>query len=86
MNKCNCKLKYNKEDFSADLQVVLVDLIDDLQVARQEILEQVDRPTLQSLWKDGVVSVGASTHGNVPCLQDEREKKWIENTCRIGSC
>lgn len=61
-----------KKDFSANLHVPLVDLVDDLQVTWQKVLEKVNRPTLQSLWKDGVVSVGTGSHGDVPCLQDKR--------------
>lgn len=59
-----------------------VDLVDDVQVARQEVLEEVYRPALQSLWQDGVVSVGTGTHSDVPSLQG---KKRHENICRIGS-
>lgn len=49
-----------------------VDLVDDLQVARQQVLEEVDGPALQSLRQDGVVGVGAGTNHNVPGLDTQR--------------
>lgn len=50
------------------LQMATIDLIDDFQVARQQMSEQVDWPSLQSLWKDGVVGVGTRAHTDVPGL------------------
>lgn len=55
-----------------------IDLIDDFQVTRQQMSEQVDGPSLQSLGKDGVVGVCARAHADVPSLrvsEMEKEKK-----------
>ena len=49
-----------------------VDLIDDLQVTRQQVLEEIDGPALQSFRQDGVVGVGTGTHHNVPGLDTVR--------------
>lgn len=54
------------------LQVPPVDLIDDLQVTRQQVLEEVDGPALQGFRQDGVVGVGTGTNHNVPGLDTER--------------
>lgn len=50
------------------IQVVVVDLVDDLHVAGQDVLHEGDRPTLQGLGEHGVVGVGAGLHGKVPGL------------------
>lgn len=42
----------------AHLEVTGVDLIYDLQVARQNVLQHLDRPALQGLGEEGVVGVG----------------------------
>lgn len=45
--------------------------------------EQVDRPSLQSLGKDGVVGVGARAHADVPSLLvSEVERKKEKKTCK----
>ena len=44
----------------------LIDLVDDLQMARQEALEQRDRPGLERLRHERVVGVGEGAHGDVP--------------------
>lgn len=54
--------------WSTDLQVATVDLIDDLQVTRQQLGKQVDWPALQSFRKDGVIGVGTRAHTDVPGL------------------
>ena len=46
-----------------------VDLVDDLQMARQQRLEQVDGPALERLGQHRVVRVGARLHHDVPRLQ-----------------
>lgn len=56
----------------SNLQVPPVDLIDDLQVSRQQILEEVDGPALQSFGQDCVVGVGTGTNHDVPGLHTER--------------
>lgn len=55
------------------LQVSPVDLIDDVQVTRQQGFEEVDGPALQGLGQDGVIGVGAGTHHNVPGLDTKDE-------------
>lgn len=50
------------------IEVDLVDLVDDLQVSGQEGLQQLHRPTLQSLREDCVVGVGKSAPSEVPGL------------------
>lgn len=54
------------------LQVPLVYLIDDVQVTRQQIFEEVDRPALQSLGQNGVIRVGTGANHNVPTLDRDR--------------
>lgn len=53
-------------------QVPPIDLVDYLQVSRQEVFEEVDGPALQSFGKDGVVGVGTGMNHNVPGLQTDR--------------
>lgn len=55
-----------------------VDLIDDFQVARQQMSEQVHRPALQSFWEDGVVGVGAGAHADVPSLDTSKKNNNIK--------
>ena len=50
------------------LQVSSVDLIDDLQVTRQECFQHRDRPSFQSLREEGVVSVSKHFGADTPCL------------------
>lgn len=50
-----------------------VDLIDDVQVTRQQGFEEVNGPALQGLGQDGVIGVGAGTHHNVPGLETKEE-------------
>lgn len=45
-----------------------VDLVDNLQVSRQQVSKQLHWPALQSFWKDGVVGVGTGPHTDVPGL------------------
>lgn len=51
-----------------NIEVALVDLVDDLQVSGQQRLQQLHRPTLQSLGQNGVVGVGEGASGEVPGL------------------
>lgn len=51
-----------------------IDLVDDFQVPRKQMSEQVDRPSLQSFRKDGVVGVGTSANTDVPGLDTSRLK------------
>ncbi len=48
------------------LQVPGVDFVDDLQVARQNMLEHADRPALQGLGQEGVVGVGEGLGADLP--------------------
>lgn len=54
------------------LQVPPVDLVDDVQVTRQQVLEEVDGPALQGFRQDGVVGVGTGLNHDVPGLNTER--------------
>ena len=53
------------------LQVPPVDLVDDLQVPRQQVMEKVDGPALQGFRQDGVVGVGTGTNHDVPGLHTD---------------
>lgn len=65
------------------MEVEVVDLIDDLQVARQQLLKQTDGPALQGLRQDGVVGVGTGLTRHLPGLEHtgdgvrKEEKKGI---------
>lgn len=50
------------------VQVSLVDLVDDQEMSRQQLLEQEHGPPLQRLWENRVVGVGARLTGDVPRL------------------
>ena len=50
------------------VQEAPVDLVDDLEVPRQEQLEELDRPLLQRLGQQRVVGVGQGADGEVPGL------------------
>lgn len=54
------------------VEVALVDLVDDLQVSRQQGLQQVHGPALQSFRQDGVVGVGEGAPGQIPGLPEEK--------------
>lgn len=74
LNKNKPQMKFNlnvswREWLFPDLHMTPVNLIDDIQVAGQKVLEQVDGPALQSFWKDSVVCVCTGTHSDVPCLR-----------------
>lgn len=56
--------------------MLLIDLINDLQVSRQQLLHQFHRPALQGLWEHCVVGIGEGFLGDLPGLQEER----------VGSC
>lgn len=67
------------------LQMATIDLIDNFQVARQQMSEQVDWPSLQSLGKDGVVGVGTRAHADVPSLRVSEMKKIATTTSHRAS-
>lgn len=60
------------------VQVSLVDLVDDQEMSRQQLLEQEHGPTFQRLWENRVVGVGARLTGDVPRLNT--------NTRSVLSC
>lgn len=49
--------------------MLLIDLINDLQVSRQQLLHQFHWPALQGLWEHRVVGVGKGLLCDLPCLQ-----------------
>ena len=68
-----------------------VDLVDDLQVARQEPAEQLDRPLLQRLGQQRVVRVGEGVPRDVPglvpvqlVLVDEQPHQFGHGDRRVG--
>jgi len=75
------------------LHEVVVDEVDDLQMSGQNLLKHVSWPAFQSLWKDGVIGVGAATGSDVPGLERTGRLKplipkigvhlLIKTNCRI---
>lgn len=76
-----------------------VDLVDDVQVTRQQVLEEVDGPALQGFRQDSVIGVGTGMNHNVPGLDtegtggDQRQESvrpqtlshiWLQKKCRFG--
>jgi hypothetical protein len=47
-------------------QETVVNFVDYLDVARQDVFEEPDRPLLQGFGKNGVVGVGESPGGDIP--------------------
>src|SRR5580692_5765336 len=56
-----------------------VDLVDDLELPRDERLEQRHGPFLQRLRQQGVVRVGERTQRDVPCLVPPETRLIEEN-------
>src|SRR5215831_14421536 len=50
------------------LQEAYIDLIDDLQMPRQDMLKESDGPLLQRLGQQGVIRVPQRGLGDLPCL------------------
>lgn len=65
------------------VEVALVDLVDDLQVSRQQGLQQVHGPALQSFRQDGVVGVGEGAPGQVPGLPEEKHRITRDDSRQI---
>lgn len=63
--------KLQNDKLPSYLQVPPVDLVNDLEVSRQQVLEEVDGPALQCLRQHGVVGVGTGTDHDVPGLNTE---------------
>lgn len=64
-------LKSSNITCSSYLQVSPVDLVNDVEVSRQQVLEEVHRPALQCLRQHGVVGVGTGSDHNIPGLDTE---------------
>lgn len=50
----------------------LVDLVDDVEVTRQQVFEEINGPTLQGLRQDGVIGIGTGANHDVPSLDAKR--------------
>ena len=57
-----------------NLHKVVIDGVDDFEMTRQNSLEHVSRPPLQSLGQDGVVRIGAAFRSNFPGLENDKQK------------
>ena len=61
-----------------------VDLVDDVQMTRQQVFEEVNWPALKGLRQDGVIGVCTGTNHNLPGLdvggKDQREEGRREQT------
>src|SRR4051812_41449775 len=53
---------------SRRLQMLIVDPVDNLQMPRQNTLEQLKRPALERLRQQRVIRIGQGAHGHPPCL------------------
>ena len=62
-----------------------VDVVDKLEVAGQEMLEQGDGPLLESLGKDGVVGVTESAGDDVPSLLPVKALEINEDTLELDN-
>ena len=62
-----------------------VDVVDELEVAGQEMLEQGDGPFLESLGKDGVVGITESAGDNVPCLLPVKALEIHKDTLELDN-
>lgn len=62
-----------------------VDVVDELEVAGQEMLEQGDGPLLESLGKDGVVGVTESVSDDAPGLIPIKALEIDENTLELNN-
>ena len=66
------------------LQEAAVDLVDDLQVARQQPLHHRHRPLLERLLEDGVVGVAGGAAGEVPRLVPAKPLEVDELAHQLG--
>ena len=66
------------------VQVTTVDLVDDLQVARDQYLEQLDRPALQRLGKQRVIGVGQCANGKSPGLIPRQARLIQQQAHQLG--
>src|ERR1700741_2411544 len=65
--------------------MMLVDLVDDLQMARQYALEQRDGPAFEGFRKQGVVGIGAGRDGDIPGLVPGNVMQVDEDTHQFGN-
>ena len=49
----------------------VVDHVDDVQMSRKMLTENIDCPALQGLWQNGMVGVGATFLRDLPGLYDK---------------
>lgn len=70
---------------SAHIQEALVDLIDDLEVAGQQRLNEMHGPALQGLRQHSVVGVGAGPDRHVPGLMDRTGESGTPRPNHHGS-
>ena len=61
-----------------------IDAIDDLQMARQQPLEQFDRPGLERFRQQRVVGVGQRRHGDLPRLVPAEVVQIAQNAHQFG--
>ena len=61
-----------------------IDLVDDLQVPRDQQLEELDRPLLQRLGQQRVIGVGQRAHGEVPGLVPAELRLIEQNAHQLG--
>lgn len=60
-----------------------VNVVDDLQMARQQVLDQTDRPLLQRLRQDGVVGIAKCVRHDVPGLIPVETFEIDQNTLQL---
>lgn len=51
------------------VQELGIDLVDDLQMTRQQVAQHANRPAFQSFWQHGMVRVGESSDADVVRLR-----------------
>jgi hypothetical protein len=68
------------------LYVLRVDPVDDLQVAGQDALEQVQRPGFERLGKEGVVGVRERADGDLPGISPGQAMLVREQPHKLSDC
>ena len=68
------------------LKMVMVDLIDDLEMTRQNILQHTNRPPLECFWEHGVVSVCEHFNTQTPCLGPAQSLNIKEYAHHLRDC
>ncbi len=67
-----------------DGQMLDIDAIDDVEMARQQPFEQLNRPGLERLRQQRVVGVGQGGHGDLPRFVPVEVVKIAENAHQLG--